>query len=257
MHIATWILIGLLVGGLARFAGRRTAGPLGELALGCLGAVGAGWTFHMLRMIEPEAWLANIGVSSLGALTALALARLLLRSAAMQGAAHTVSAFEHQLLAKLSHVQPVARDANRAFDEQLTLGQRTADRLAAFGGSWAFLGIFAATLLGWLILNTERARPFDPYPFILLNLVLSCLAAVQAPVILMAQNRQVVKDRLAARLDYEVNLKAELEILALHEKLDGLREKAWGELLALQQSQLALLARLEERSRPGAELHAG
>ena len=96
-----------------------------------------------------------------------------------------------------------------------------------------------------MIYNTERPQPFDPYPFILLNLVLSCLAAVQAPVILMSQNRQAAKDRLDARLDYEVNLKAELEILALHEKLDLLREKAWSDLVALQERQLALLDRIE------------
>lgn len=123
------------------------------------------------------------------------------------------------------------------------------DRLATFGGSWVFLGIFAAILLGWLIYNTERPSSFDPYPFILLNLVLSCLAAVQAPVILMSQNRQAAKDRLDAHLDYEVNLKAELEILALHEKLDVLREKAWGELLAIQERQLALLDQIDQRSR--------
>ena len=113
------------------------------------------------------------------------------------------------------------------------------DHLAAFGGSWAFLGLFVAIMLGWMIYNTERPHRFDPYPFILLNLVLSCLAAVQAPVILMSQNRQAAKDRLDARLDYDVNLKAELEILALHEKLDVLREKDWGELLALQERDLA------------------
>jgi uncharacterized membrane protein len=146
----------------------------------------------------------------------------------------------------------VARDPNQAFDAQLTLGQRMADRLAAFGGSWLFLGLFAATMLGWMIFNTERAQPFDPYPFILLNLVLSCLAAVQAPVILMSQNRQTEKDRHDARLDYEVNLKAELEILSLHEKLDALRQQAWHELLELQQRQLAVLAEIERRGQPGA-----
>ena len=133
-----------------------------------------------------------------------------------------------------------------------------ADHLASFGGSWAFLGLFFAIMLAWMVYNTERSQPFDPYPFILLNLVLSCLAAVQAPVILMSQNRQASRDRVAAQLDYEVNLKAELEILELHEKLDGLRERAWTELLALQERQIALLDQLEQRSREaGAELHAG
>jgi uncharacterized membrane protein len=159
------------------------------------------------------------------------------RAAALAGASRAASTlenleaqigrlgeFEHQFLARAARRKPVARDPNQAFDEQLTLGQRMADHLASFGGSWAFLGIFFAVLIAWMIYNTERAQPFDPYPFILLNLVLSCLAAVQAPVILMTQNRLAAKDRLDAHLDYEVNLKAELEILALHEKLDGLRE---------------------------------
>jgi uncharacterized membrane protein len=128
-----------------------------------------------------------------------------------------------------------------------------ADHLAAFGGSWAFLGLFAAVLIAWMISNSERANPFDPDPFILLNLVLSCLAAVQAPAILMTQNRLAAKDRLDAHLDYEVNLKAEVEILALHEKLDVLREKAWGELLALHERQTALLEQLGARGRERGE----
>jgi len=159
--------------------------------------------------------------------------------------------FEQHILARVRHRRPVARDANLAFDEQRTLGERVADRLAVFGGSWPFLGIFAAVLIGWMLYNGGRASGFDPYPFILLNLVLSCLAAVQAPIILMSQNRQAAKDRLAAQLDYEVNLKAELEVLALHEKLDTLRQKAWAELVAIQERQLALLGQLEERTRGG------
>jgi uncharacterized membrane protein len=126
--------------------------------------------------------------------------------------------------------------------------QRLADRVAAFGGSWTFIIIFAAILLAWVLLNTlilARYRAsFDPYPYILLNLFLSMLAAVQAPVILMSQNRQGVKDRLDAAHDYEVNLKAELEILNLHEKLDELREMKWSELITMQQEQLRLLTRL-------------
>ena len=126
--------------------------------------------------------------------------------------------------------------------------QRLADRVAAFGGSWTFIIIFAAILLAWVLLNTlilARYRAsFDPYPYILLNLFLSMLAAVQAPVILMSQNRQGVKDRLDAAHDYEVNLKAELEILSLHEKLDELREMKWSELITMQQEQLRLLTQL-------------
>jgi uncharacterized membrane protein len=104
-------------------------------------------------------------------------------------------------------------------------------------------------MFSWMLYNSEIAKPFDPFPFILLNLLLSCLAAIQAPVILMSQNRQAERDRLNARLDYEVNLKAEMEILALHEKLDELRERAWRDLLVTQERQLELLRKLESAAR--------
>ena len=254
-----------------------------DLSLGLLGAVVGGWLLRLLGVTEPGAGWAHVLVAVMGALLVLASARLAFhfsaRAAALAGASRAASTLEsleaqiarlggvdRQFLAGAARRKPVARDPNQAFDEQLTLGQRMADHLASFGGSWAFLGLFAATLLGWLIYNTERAHPFDPYPYILLNLVLSCLAAVQAPVILMAQNRQAAKDRLDARLDYEVNLKAELEVLALHEKLDVLREKDWSELLALQQRQIALLEQIghgaartagarEERRHPARCVH--
>jgi uncharacterized membrane protein len=110
--------------------------------------------------------------------------------------------------------------------EKLSLGQRLADRVAKFGGSWKFIIAFALVLAGWITINlifVGRDR-FDPYPFILLNLLLSCLAAIQAPVIMMSQNRQAAIDRKAAEHDYVVNLRAELEIMLLHDKLDALRE---------------------------------
>jgi uncharacterized membrane protein len=105
-----------------------------------------------------------------------------------------------------------------------TLGERVADKVAKFGGSWIFIGLFAFVLVAWVLLNALWLRhPFDAYPFVFLNLLLSMLAAVQAPVIMMSQNRQATKDRADAENDYAVNLKAELEILALHDKLDALR----------------------------------
>ena len=132
-----------------------------------------------------------------------------------------------------------------------TLGARAADAVARFGGSWVFIGLFGFTMVAWVVLNSwvlaRREASFDPYPYILLNLFLSMLAAIQAPIILMSQNRQSEKDRLNAEHDYEVNLKAELEIMLLHEKVDLLREKQWEELLALQQQQLTLLAGLVDR----------
>lgn len=129
-----------------------------------------------------------------------------------------------------------------------TLGQRAADAVARFGGSWTFVGLFGITMLAWVGLNAVllvgRGTTFDPYPYILLNLFLSMLAAIQAPVILMSQNRQSEKDRLSAAHDYEVNLKAELEIMLLHEKIDALCERQWAELLETQHRQLALLEEL-------------
>jgi uncharacterized membrane protein len=127
-------------------------------------------------------------------------------------------------------------------DDDMTFGQRAADAVARFGGSWAFIGLFAVVLASWVGLNSwfllrDGHKPFDPFPYILLNLVLSMLAAIQAPVILMSQNRQGEKDRMTALHDYEVNLKAELEIMALHQKMDEFKLH----LLDIQQEQLRLL----------------
>ena len=109
--------------------------------------------------------------------------------------------------------------------EQTTYGQRWADRIAKFGGSWTFIGIFVAIMFFWIGINLiEAGRAFDPYPFILLNLVLSCLAALQAPIIMMSQNRQNEKDRIQAAFDYDINRKAEAEIQMLHQKIDRLLE---------------------------------
>jgi uncharacterized membrane protein len=157
---------------------------------------------------------------------------------------------EQRVVDSLSRRLHISRDTNREFEKSLTVGQRLADRIAIFGGSWTFILIFLAVLLAWVVLNTavlgRVGRPFDPYPYIFLNLILSMLAALQAPVIMMSQNRHASKDRVAAGHDYEVNLKAELEILALHRKVDLLREEQWLELLAMQREQIQLLTRLLE-----------
>jgi CRP/FNR family cyclic AMP-dependent transcriptional regulator len=120
----------------------------------------------------------------------------------------------------------VSRNVNLEEEEMMTFGQRVADHVASFGGSWTFIISFGVVLVVWVIVNVWilASHPFDPYPFILLNLVLSMLAALQAPVIMMSQNRQAAKDRLKADLDYEVNLKAELEVAQLHRKVDKLYE---------------------------------
>jgi uncharacterized membrane protein len=138
---------------------------------------------------------------------------------------HRLGSLERRVWEHLIGRMHIARNANQVFDEQLTVGQRVADRVAAFGGSWLFISAFLAGMFLWMALNVESGRPFDPFPFILLNLILSCLAALQAPVIMMSQNRQAVKDRIDAQHDYEVNLKAELEVVALHEKMDALRQE--------------------------------
>lgn len=131
---------------------------------------------------------------------------------------------EHNVLVDIQSRSTTSRDAADIADEQASFGERLADRVAAIGGSWGFIIAFAVILFGWMVLNTDIlghwGMAFDSYPYIFLNLMLSMLAAVQAPVILMSQNRQSAKDRVAASLDFEVNLRAELEILRLHEKLD-------------------------------------
>lgn len=155
---------------------------------------------------------------------------------------------ERRVLQHVAGRLHVSRNTNWQFDEKLTFGQRLADRVASFGGSWTFILIFCVILLSWIVLNSyvlaRRGATFDPYPYILLNLFLSMIAALQAPVIMMSQNRQAAKDRLDAAHDYEVNLKAELEILGLHEKLDSLRDQQWAELILMQQEQIKLLTQL-------------
>ncbi len=133
---------------------------------------------------------------------------------------------ERRVLASLDSGTIVSRDAADVADERASLGDRLADRVAAIGGSWGFIIAFTLVLLGWMVLNSDVlghfGLAFDPYPYIFLNLMLSTLAAIQAPVIMMSQNRQAAKDRLAASLDYETNLRAELDILRLHHKLDSI-----------------------------------
>ena len=147
------------------------------------------------------------------------LARALLRKQP-----EALDAEETNVLHKISSGLPISQDAADVADARSTFGDRLADKVAAIGGSWGFIIAFSLILFGWMLLNSDVlsrwGMAFDPYPFIFLNLMLSTLAAIQAPVIMMSQNRQASKDRLAASLDYEVNLRAELEILRLHEKLD-------------------------------------
>lgn len=162
-----------------------------------------------------------------------------------------LTARERRVVEHVQRREHISRDTAEEDLDTRSLGDRVADRIAAFGGSWTFIGIFGGVLLSWVVLNSvilARGRDaFDPYPYILLNLVLSMLAAIQAPVIMMSQNRAAARDRLDAAHDYEVNLKAEIEIRALHEKLDLLREEKWAELVALQERQIRMLESLLDR----------
>lgn len=139
----------------------------------------------------------------------------------------------------------VTRALEHPTNDEQSFGDRLADRMAAFGGSWTFILLFLGFLAAWAFLNTEvlgpRRAAFDPYPYIFLNLFLSMLAALQAPVIMMSQNRQATRDRVEAQNDYSVNLNAEMQIRDIHEKLDQLREERWEELLQLQREQLRIL----------------
>lgn len=151
-------------------------------------------------------------------------------------------------------LRTVARDIIRESDERATTGQRLADRIAKFGGSWTFILFFVSFLVLWVVVNTvilgPRQKAFDPFPYIFLNLFLSMIAALQAPVIMMSQNRASERDRLHAAHDYEVNLASELEIRELHEKFDTLREREWTHLVQLQQQQIEMLTRLlDQRAR--------
>jgi uncharacterized membrane protein len=165
----------------------------------------------------------------------------------------SLSPTEQNVIQRFTQHLHVSKNVHQEREGQLTFGQRLADKVASFGGSWTFIMLFAAVLVLWVIVNSflllRWHSSFDPFPYILLNLVLSMLAAIQAPVIIMSQNRQAVNDRAHAEHDYEVNLKAELEIMSLHEKIDALREKQWTELLAIQQEQIEILNQLIETVR--------
>ena len=160
-----------------------------------------------------------------------------------------LTTLDHDVLESLQRHETLSSNVDAEFDKDLTFGDKMADGLATFGGSWKFLIIFGTLLLVWIALNSIMLlkKPFDPYPFILLNLMLSCLAAVQAPVIMMSQNRQESKDRLRSQHDYRVNLKAELEIRQLHDKIDHLLSHQWERLVEIQQIQIDLLSELARR----------
>jgi uncharacterized membrane protein len=160
-----------------------------------------------------------------------------------------MSALEEEVIRSLKEHELLAKNINLEFDRVLTFGQRVADKVAEFGGSWRFIIIFGFILLIWVAVNSiALSGHFDPYPFILLNLVLSCIAALQAPVIMMSQNRQEAKDRLRSEHDYQVNLKAELEIRHINSKIDMLLTHQWHRLLEIQQIQTELIEELTQKT---------
>lgn len=172
------------------------------------------------------------------------------------------SDLDREVAESIARQETIAENTEDDFEEHRTLGERFSDNLASFGGSWAFLISFGFVLVVWMGINglMGEAKAFDPYPFILLNLVLSCIAAVQAPIIMMSQKRQESKDRLRSLNDYQVNLKAELEIRHLHEKMDHLVTRQWQRLAEIQQVQLEMLqeaqlpkARTKRRKKPVAK----
>jgi uncharacterized membrane protein len=158
---------------------------------------------------------------------------------------------ERQVVESLAREETVSRDVEKAWEKHRSAGEIVADGVANFGGSWTFIIIFFVVLVVWMAFNVWAATRdvFDPYPFILLNLVLSCLAAIQAPIIMMSQNRQEDKDRLRSQNDYRVNLKAELEIRYLHEKMDHLINRQWERLAEIQEIQLEILQDMAQRKR--------
>ncbi|MFH2012616.1 MAG: DUF1003 domain-containing protein [Pseudomonadota bacterium] len=157
-----------------------------------------------------------------------------------------LSDLEKEVIDSISQQEVLSTYVDQEFESQLTVGQRLSDRIAQFGGSWTFIVFFWCVLMVWIVINSVvlLSKPFDPYPFILLNLILSCLAAIQAPIIMMSQNRQEAKDRVRATHDYQVNLKAELEIRQLHQKLDHLLSNQWERLVEIQEVQLELLSEM-------------
>jgi len=156
---------------------------------------------------------------------------------------------EKEVVESLARNDLVAGNINEEYAQQLSMADRISDRVAEFGGSWVFIFVFAAVLVAWILINSYLmlSRPFDPYPYILLNLFLSMLAAIQAPVIMMSQNRQEERDRLRSENDYQVNLKAEVEIRMISEKLDQLIHNDWQGMLEIQQIQMEMIEDLHRK----------
>ena len=160
----------------------------------------------------------------------------------------TLSEFEKEVLDSIVEKDILSKDVDASYETRVSWGERLSDKIAQFGGSWPFIIIFLVFILIWMGINVIilANRSFDPYPFILLNLVLSCIAAIQAPVIMMSQNRQESKDRVRSMHDYQVNLKAEVEIRRLHDKMDHLLQQQGMRMLEIQQIQMDMMEEISK-----------
>jgi len=271
MRILAWILSGILAGWLTGYAFKRQGyGLLGNLLIGSTGGLVGGWALeNVLGITVSGGWLSHILVAMIGGVVLVGGVRVLDQAARharllpatgsrldsgvtdLDTAVRKLGELEKRVLTSVLRRTTVAKDPIAEFEQQSTFGQRVADQVAAFGGSWTFIGLFVLVMAVWMTVNLRSVKPFDPFPFILLNLVLSCLAALQAPVIMMSQNRQAARDRVDAKNDYQVNLNAEMQILALHSKFDEMRERQLLEIIALQRKQIELLERVEKERRGG------
>jgi uncharacterized membrane protein len=160
-----------------------------------------------------------------------------------------LTAIEEEVIKSIREQELLSDNIDAQYQDSLTIGQKLADKMADFGGSWRFIILFMIVIFSWLGLNSFLLfkRPFDPFPFILLNLVLSCIAAIQAPVIMMSQKRQESRDRMRSVNDYQINLKAELEIRHLHQKIDHILSKQWERLIEIQEIQLEIMEELRNK----------
>jgi len=161
----------------------------------------------------------------------------------------SIEELKSAVLSSIRENEIITANSNVAVREALKFGDLISDRVATFGGSWRFIIIFFVILAVWIALNSYvfLHKPFDPYPFILMNLILSCIAAIQAPIIMMSQNRQEKKDRVRSENDYKVNLKAEIEIRTLHEKVDHLLLDQWSKMMRIQEMQIEILEEIKKK----------
>jgi uncharacterized membrane protein len=159
-----------------------------------------------------------------------------------------IKELKREVLKSINNNELVVENVNLTSTEKLKIGEVISDKVATFGGSWKFIIIFFLILGIWILINTIILfnRPFDPYPFILMNLILSCIAAIQAPIIMMSQNRQEKKDRIRSENDYKVNLKSEIEIRTLHEKVDHLLLDQWSKMMKIQEIQIETLEEIRK-----------